>query len=476
MQQELSISRRQFLAVAAAASAGATFRTGYAAPLPDIDLGERPQQTPDVKVLNPYGRVPVSFIIDDSTCLVNMGHYCLPQFQEAWGRGGNGGDRYDKPWQTWPREIPDAFVREFGEFCREQGVKGKYSLVPYPACVGWLDRELPGWSRTELRASLDLVRDFMTSDWDIHPEMITHTRVIDIRTGRPLPQRQHGGYWMENGGWDNGRSLDEITSYIAYALQLIKNLDLPCEGFTTPGGFGNGVKSILSQAAIQAIRGVCGAEIPHYFKYVVTNINDSTQPRVEYAKGIAGDAPECAVNIPSCTGDYLGSWDGSAPNPTDETIESHVSADFQSGRLVDVINKGEPACFLTHWPGMYANGTGIALRTFQGTVKRLNDGFSDRIRWMKLSEIARYWAAKELTAIDQANGTVTLKAPFGTPGFTLELPFHKAAPVMKYGDRVKEMKMVGAVQHLSAGTWTKASVEGRAIVCFDLEKGATMIS
>ena len=84
--------------------------------------------------------MPLSFIIDDSTCLVNMGSFCMPQFAEAWP------DReiYRKPWQTWPREIPDAFVREFGQWCAEQGVKGKYSVVPYPCCVGWLDRELPG--------------------------------------------------------------------------------------------------------------------------------------------------------------------------------------------------------------------------------------------------------------------------------------------------------------------------------------------
>jgi len=472
MKRDFPINRRRFLAVAAAVSAGTMFRTGYAGPMPDINLGERPDQAPDVNVLNPYGRVPVSFVIDDSTCLVNMGHYCLPQFQEAWGKR-NG--RLEKPWRSWPREIPDSFVREFGEFCREQGVKGKYSIVPYPACVGWLDRCLPGWSRTELRASLKLVRDFMTPDWDIHPEMITHTRVMDIKTGRPLPQREDGGYWMENGGWDNGRSLDEIASYIGYALQLIKNLDLPCEGFTTPGGFGNGGKSTLSQAAVQAIRGVLGAEVPHYFKYVVTNLNRSTQPQVEYAKGIAGDTPECVVNIPTCTGDYLGVWDGSAPNPTDETIESHVSEDFQSGRLAEVILKGEPACFLTHWPGMYANGTGIAYRTFQGTVKRLNAGFRDRIRWMKLSEIARYWAAKELTAIARTNGKVTLKAPFGTPGFTLELPVNTAAPMVNHGASKTELKKVGSTQQLSAGTWTEAGVEGRIIVCFDIEKGVTTI-
>jgi hypothetical protein len=195
----MQMSRRRFLAVSAGAAAGvALIGRTQAAAMPDVPLGERPRQDPNVKVDNPYGRVPVSFIIDDSTCLVNMGYYCLPQFEEAWGNG-----RYKKPWREWPREIPDSFVREFGEFCREQGVKGKYSIVPYPACVGWLDRVLPGWSRTELRASLDLVREFMTPDWDIHPEMITHTRVIDIKTGRPLPQRAGGGYWMENVASDN---------------------------------------------------------------------------------------------------------------------------------------------------------------------------------------------------------------------------------------------------------------------------------
>ena len=138
MKTEFSFSRRQFLAAAAAVSAGAMIRTSSAGAMPNVDLGERPHRASDVKVLNPYGRVPVSFFIDDSTCLVNMGHYCQPQFEEAWGQSKG---RQPKPWRSWPREIPDSFVREFGTFCRAQGVKGKYSLVPYPACVGWLDRE-----------------------------------------------------------------------------------------------------------------------------------------------------------------------------------------------------------------------------------------------------------------------------------------------------------------------------------------------
>ncbi len=86
-----------------------------------------------VEVLNPRGRVPLSFITDDSTCLVNLAHFCIPQFAEVFP------DRYRQDWRSLPREIPDAFVRRFGEWCHDAGVKAKYSIVPHPACVGWMD-------------------------------------------------------------------------------------------------------------------------------------------------------------------------------------------------------------------------------------------------------------------------------------------------------------------------------------------------
>ena len=61
-------------------------------------------------------------------------------------------------------------------------------MVPYPACTGWLHRLIPGWTNTELKNSLDLVRNEVTRNWDIHPEMISHTRVINIKTGLPYPE------------------------------------------------------------------------------------------------------------------------------------------------------------------------------------------------------------------------------------------------------------------------------------------------
>ena len=117
--------------------------------------GDRPARADGVSVLNPRARVPVGLIIDDSTCLVNLNRFTMPQFDQAFA-GANA--NYHRNWREWPVEIPDAFVRKFGEWCAGAGVKGKYSIVPYPACVGRLDRMLPGWTQRELNYSLGLVR------------------------------------------------------------------------------------------------------------------------------------------------------------------------------------------------------------------------------------------------------------------------------------------------------------------------------
>jgi len=80
--------------------------------------------------------------------------------------------------------------------------RGSTASSPYPALVGRLDRELPGWSKKQLDASLQLVRDLMVPNWDIHPEMITHTFAIDTKTGRPYPE--HTPHYAENWQFTDG--------------------------------------------------------------------------------------------------------------------------------------------------------------------------------------------------------------------------------------------------------------------------------
>jgi len=418
-----------------------------------------------VRVLNPLGRVPLSFIIDDSTCLVNMAYFAMPQFAQAMPER----KEYKQPWREWPREIPDSFVREFGEWCAEHGVKGKYSIVPYPACVGGLDRILPGWSHRDLQDSLKLVRDLMVPNWDIHPEMVTHTRVIDLKTGRPM--KEANAATMENSYPQSDKSVDELASYMAYGLQILKNCGLPCEGITTPGGFGNRVKKKLPIAVHQAVRDVFGAELPHYFKYVVTGADESPQPKLEHI-GDTKDVSQLTINVPAGTGDWFGGWEG---NRKSEGYR-YCNEDATEGRMVDLIERGEPAVLLCHWPGMYCNGDKFGFEDFKKIVLALAGRYREKTVWMKVSEIGRYWAAKELTTIQrESDETISINAPLSCGRFTFEITgwTPKSKLLLSQREEKKELRRVSNAANLKDDSYV---VDGtKTIFCIDVPSGDSVL-
>ena len=455
-----SLSRREVLAAGAAGASLAATNFGSTQETPVMESAALPV---GVDILLPRDRVPVSFVIDDSTCLVNMGHFCTPQFASLFPNR----DEYKNPWHDWPREIPDSFVREFGQWCADHGVKGKYSIVPYPACVGWLDRELPGWSRQQLKASLDLVRDLMVPNWDIHPEMITHTRVIDLKTGRPIDEISKAT--MENSYPQEKKSVDELAAYLAYALRILKNCGLPCEGITTPGGFGNAVKEELPIAVHQVVRDVFGSELPHYFKYVETE--GSTQPKLENLSRVGTDNVQVTANVLAGTGDWFGGWQGVRAVEQDR----YLSADGQSGRMADLIRAREPAVMLCHWPGMYNNGTKAGFHAFQSIVKTIASVYGDQCVWMKLSEIGRYWTAKELTEIKRVGNQLKFYAPFACPNFTLSINGQSQRSVqLRTGSKVQVITSVTNQTALKSGTYCANQRDTK--VCVDLPKGESTLT
>ena len=452
---QYSMLRRRFLGTAAATVAGSWVTAADG----------QTSSFNDVRVLSPRARVPLSFIIDDSTCLVNMAYFAMPQFAEALPHR----QEYKQPWRKWPREIPDTFVREFGEWCAEHGVKGKYSVVPYPACVGGLDRILPGWSQRELRDSLQLVRELIVPNWDIHPEMITHTRVIDLKTGRPMKDANPST--MENSFPQTDKSVDELASYMAYALRILKNCGLSCEGITTPGGFGNRVKSKLPYAVHQAVHEVFGVELPHFFKYVIDG-TESTEPKLEFVSRDRNVA-NLIVNVPAGTGDWFGGWEGTRKS------EGHryCNEDATEGRMVELIERGEPAVMLCHWPGMYCNGLKSGYADFKKVVLTLGDRYRDRTVWMKVSEIARYWAAKTLTNITRfADGSWAMDAPLNCARFTAEVANWQptSALTLKHIDSEVDLRKVARKSELSNNTFVTDG--NNTTVCIDLRKGKSMLS
>lgn len=415
----------------------------------------------DVKVVNPLCRVPVSFIIDDSTALVNLAHFGIPQFAEVFPK------QYLQDWRKLPREIPDSFVREFGEWCSAHGVKGKYSMVPYPACTGWLHRNIPGWTNQQLKESLALVRDFMQPNWDIHPEMISHTRVIDLKTGLPYPFPTAD--YMENWEWSQTKSADELGAYLAYALNILKEAGLYCEGITTPGGFGSRNKVNLALGTLQAIQEVYQINLAHFFRDVITTPGTSVEPVLYHASGLHGSQPQVSVHIIGCTDDWFGGWDGLERGHADHFI----TPDLQKGRMVEVINAGEPAIMVCHWPGIYFNGKKTGFKIFKTVVERLHQKY-DHLLWMKNSEIARYWAAKKLTEVSVKGDSVELYAPFATEKFTMEIsrPISKASLV--HLGQTYELKMTSHRHNLQDGFFC---VDGhKSYVSFPLKQGSSQLT
>jgi hypothetical protein len=453
MKNELK-TRRDFIGGLGMAGAAS-----LAAPLLGQVAGERPPRADGVKVVGPRGRLPISYVIDDSTCLVNLNHFAVPQFRTAFG----GGNNYTQKWREWPREIPDAFVRKFGEWCADKGVKGKWSVVPYPACVGRLDRFIPGWSQEELKDSIEMVQQVMAPNFDIHPEMATHTRVIDLKTGQPYPQ--HTIQFMENWEWTRGKSAEEIGAYIAYALQILKNVGFKCEGQTTPGGFGNNALPELAQGTLLACREVFGAEIPHYFRHAFDRGPESVAPRVEYASGLDGDDPKCVVSIVCCTGDWTGGWDNSEPGGADK----YITEDGKGGRVPEIIARGEPACLLSHWTGIFYNGHETGFKIFQEVHRRIQAHY-DHLHWMKLAELSRYWAAKELTKVEKSEVGLKFKAPFACQDFTVEINRRLEKPPTAGGMQMNE---VDSILKLQSGGWFRD--RDRTVMCFQLTKGSSEI-
>ena len=176
------------------------------------------------------------------------------------------------------------------------------------------------------------------------------------------------------------------------------------------------------------------------------------------------------MSIIGCAGDWTGGWDNTPPGGADKFITEGL----QSGRMVDIIARGEPALMLAHWTGIYWNGQELGFKILQEVVRRLHARY-DNLLWMKLGEVARYWAAKELTRIERAGSRVEFRAPFACPAFTVRLtaPANAQPRVIRGTQPPVSYPQVQRLLDLRNNAWHR---DGETLtVCFDLSKGANSL-
>jgi hypothetical protein len=105
----------------------------------------------------------------------------------------------------------------------------------------------------------------------------------------------------------------------------------------------------------------------------------------------------------------------------------------------------------------------------QEIVRRIHMRYK-QVVWMKLADLARYWAAKELTTIEAPSaGQLRLRAPYACPDFTFSWRT-ASAPALVSGGKLTPLREVGSWRELEPNTWRRDG--DRIAVCVSLPKGA----
>jgi len=418
------------------------------------------------RVCNPLLRTPLALIVDDSCPVINLTYHWIRQ-RQAWKarheflKRFKASDGDPSKLHLVPPTIPADFAVKWGTWCGETGVKGKFSLVPYPAGVSRVDQELPGFSRQEYAAWTRAYHEILSPNFDLTCEMLTHTHVVDLTT------------WRFTEAWEQYEWVDPpvepLTEYIATAIQLVHDAGFPCEGVTSPGAFGIKQEAAYARATLEAAGRITGNPRPFYFLHVVDPPAAWPDVPIWYADKARGTA---IASIISCTHDWFGGWTGyDAGNP-----DRFISADLRGGVLPPVLARELPCVLVGHWPGFYYGGEEVGFAVLKEVKRRLDayDPDGSKTVWMKTSAIGHYWMARTLSDIMVAGGAdgawaINIQTQFPTEDFTLA--------VDTVAQRVQvngvDLRPVMTRQALRSGTFLTQGAE--TVLAFPLGAGVTTV-
>lgn len=359
---------------------------------------------PQPFIEKPNLRTPIALIIDDAAPCINPLWFFRHQV-----------DKQESPAHV--RDIPLSFMETWCRWVSDSGVRGDFTILPFPAGLGRIDQALAGYGAEELRAWLKLARQALPSQFDIHPEILTHTLALDLKTQKLLPVSEHD--WTEQQGEDT------LADYFAAALQILSEAGLPAHGITQPCYY-RADESLYARALLAAEKRVNGRGVTHNFLQMDATA-DLVPPRVNYLDTSVGEA---VVSIWTGTDDYL--WNVLDVDHSDRFLrpeviaDRYLSADGKTGRLADLLRGGGPLVVVTHWQSLFSNGTGLGLEVLREVAARVASHLGPRVAWRKLSEItAQHLAA--ITARLEASATadrveIRVSSPFSADVLTVSIP------------------------------------------------------
>ncbi len=406
----------------------------------------------DLRVENPGLRMPLTFLLDDPAPLRNMMYFA-------------------RAMRDYVEVVPNSFTSAFADMVERTGMCGKFSVLPYPFGLGRIDGSLTGISAHELAEFLEIVRERVTPQFDITPEMLTHWNAVDLATDRLLP------YWEHD--WSRRQSRATLLPYISRGLEILNNVDLPCNGVTSPWDFGHGVEDEYVPAILEAQQKVNGLGLTWYL-LDLDGTSRYAPPRMMHL-----NVEEKTAVVSMIAGDGFDfAWRTQDGEPA--VVDRLISADGSQGRLVDLARAGSPMAFHSHWQSLFSNGSAAGLVALEEVARRVAEHFGEAVRWTRCSELARIAATAAAITISApipgqaAAQEVGVTSPFGCPSFTLSMAGMSIAVAAVRAVAVAGRPLTlhksnkSDVIGLPAGTWRVR--DGRLYACWDLEEGATTLT
>jgi len=281
-------------------------------------------------------------------CMIDNGAPCINLY---WWHASEA-QKTDKPLQDSGepvlKRIPIDFLNEFVDVVKRWGIKGKFSLVPYPAGLGSIADKLEGYPKDEMDLWVRIVKEELIPLFDITPEILTHAKTLDLSTMTLLEENERE--------WSRHQTRESLMPYIAYALRILKDVGIDANGVTSPWDFGVDVEEEYRISILNAQKEVYGRGQTWYFLHMRTD-DTIFHSRVFHP---TGRKDEWVVSIVSQCGDFI--WETMDRMDTDDDYVRSI-VDRYMERFSELIEAGIPVVFHTHWQSLFSNGRRTGLRS-----------------------------------------------------------------------------------------------------------------
>ena len=331
-------------------------------------------------------RVPIVFIVDDPP--INVSYYLRKQQSDLGILPPSRGDfsRFLDRWQEMEKSkiVPNAFWKRLIDWAQAAGVRGKFSFLPCPAGLGFIDDHVEGYTDRELTELIDLVRVEYTKNFDITPEILTHTLAWDIENRKMLPITEHEWMAQQDG--------ETLAGYMAEGLRILKNVGIVAPGITQPCSFG-GDEMLYARAVLEAEKRVNGIRHTFYF----LNTDDASTPVPSPVMIADRERDEFVVSVVSASKADEPFWATIyGGGDISEMADYYLSEDGRTGRFADLLAAGGPIVFHAHSQTLYSNGAEKGFAALQEVVRRVSEHIGDRVQWMRISEFAEHTIQKTM--------------------------------------------------------------------------------